>query len=223
MQLLLARRVNGHKISDHVVFVGATNDTKHMAGVAGMLEPVKSRWHSIVSLEVSLDDWCVWALDHGQPAEIVAFVRFRPGLLHDFQPTRELINSPCPRTVAEVGKWLNIGERSRDVIAGAAGEAFAIELTAFLQMYGSLPNLDSILLNPEQALVPTEPATLYAVITGLARKATPGNAERLFRYLKRLDKEFQVCCVHDIDRTAPPVRETRAYIDWSVRNADAVS
>jgi MoxR-like ATPase len=43
MQLLLARRVNGHKISDHVVFCGATNDTKHMAGVAGMLEPVKFR------------------------------------------------------------------------------------------------------------------------------------------------------------------------------------
>jgi len=49
MQLLLARRVNGHKISKDVVFCGATNDTTHMAGVSGLLEPVKSRWDTIGS------------------------------------------------------------------------------------------------------------------------------------------------------------------------------
>jgi hypothetical protein len=74
MQLLLARRVNGHKISDHIVFCGATNDTKHTAGVAGMLEPVKSRWHSIVELEVSVDDWCAWALANNMPPELIAFI-----------------------------------------------------------------------------------------------------------------------------------------------------
>ncbi len=36
MQLILARRVNGHRLSDHVVFCGATNDTMHLAGVAGL-------------------------------------------------------------------------------------------------------------------------------------------------------------------------------------------
>ena len=223
MQLLLARRVNGHKISDHIVFCGATNDTKHMAGVAGMLEPVKSRWHSIVELEVSVDDWCAWALANNMPPELIAFIRFRPALLCDFKPTRELINSPCPRTVAAVGQWLNIGVKDHSVIAGAAGEGFATELTAFLQMYAKLPNLDTIIMNPDSAPVPTEAAAMYAVVAGLSRKATPNNAERVFRYLKRLPKEFEVCCVRDTTRIAPAVQNTRAYIDWSVRNAEAMT
>ena len=223
MQLLLARRVNGHKISDHVVFCGATNDTKHMAGVAGMLEPVKSRWDTIVELEVSVDDWCVWALDHNMPAELVAFIRFRPQLLCDFRPTRELKNSPCPRTVAAVGGWLNEGIKDNDVLAGAAGEGFATELIAFLQMYAQLPNLDSIIMNPDASPIPDNPAALYAVISGLSRKSTAGNAERVFRYLKRLPKEFEVCCVRDTVRITPAVQTTRAFVDWATRNGDVLT
>jgi hypothetical protein len=223
MQLLLARRVNGHKISDHVVFCGATNDTKHMAGVAGMLEPVKSRWDTIVELEVSVDDWCNWALDHNLPAELIAFIRFRPALLCDFKPTRELKNSPCPRTEAAVGRWLQIGIKDHAVLAGAAGEGFATEFIAFLQMYAQLPNLDAILMNPDSAPVPDNLAALYAVIAGLARKAAPANAERVFRYVKRLPKEFEVCCVLDTVRLNQAIQSTRPFVDWSVRNAGVLS
>ena len=223
MQLLQARRVNGHKISDHVLFCGATNDTKHMAGVAGMLEPVKSRWDTIVELEASVDDWCVWALDNEIPAELVAFIRFRPALLCDFKPTRELKNSPCPRTVTAVGNWLKIGVKDYDVIAGAAGEGFATELVAFLTMYAQLPNLDTIIMNPDSAPVPQGAAAQYAVITGLARKSSPGNAERVFRYIKRLPKEFEVCCVRDIWRVSPAVQQTRAFVDWAARNGDVLT
>jgi hypothetical protein len=223
MQLLQGRRVNGHKISDHVLFCGATNDTKHMAGVAGMLEPLKSRWDTIVELEASVDDWCVWALDNDIPAELVAFIRFRPALLCDFKPTRELKNSPCPRTVTAVGNWLKIGVKDYDVIAGAAGEGFATELVAFLTMYAQLPNLDTIIMNPDSAPVPQGAAAQYAVITGLARKSSPGNAERVFRYIKRLPKEFEVCCVRDIWRILPAVQQTRAFVDWAARNGDVLT
>jgi hypothetical protein len=223
MQPLQARRINGHKISDHVVFCGATNDTKHMAGVGGMIEPVKSRWDTIVELEVSMDDWCLWALDHKMPPEVIAFIRFRPQLLHDFKATRELTNSPCPRTVASVGKWLNVGVRDHDTLKGAVGEGFATEFVGFLGMYGQLPSLDGILLTPDTSPVPDKPNALYAVISGLARKAAPGNAERLFRYLKRLPKEFEVCCVRDTSRLCSAIQNTHSYIEWSIRNADALT
>ena len=223
MQLLLARRVNGHQISDQVVLCGATNDTKHMAGVAGMLEPVKSRWDSIVELECSVDDWCAWALEVNVPAELVAFVRFRPALLCDFKPTRELKNSPCPRTVAAVGQWLKIGVKDHDVITGAAGEGFATEFIAFLQMYSQLPNLDGIIMNPDAAPVPENPAALYAVVSGLARKTEKGNAERVFRYLKRLPKEFEVCCVRDTVHIKPEVQTTRAFVDWATHNGEVLT
>lgn len=222
MQLNQARRVNGHKISDHVVFCGATNDTKHMAGVMGMIEPLKSRWDTIVELDTDIDDWTLWALGHDMPPELVAFLRFRPALLSDFKPTRELTNSPCPRTWACVGRWLNDGVKNRDVFTGAVGEGATTEFWSFLDMFSQLPNVDGILMDPDGATVPDKPNALYAVTSALARKATPNNFERVLRYLVRLPKEFEVCCVRDSFRLTPAVQMTRAYVEWSVRNKDVL-
>ena len=85
-----------------------------------------------------------------------------------------------------------------------------------------MPNLDSILLNPDSAPVPEEASARFAVTVGLARKATQANIERLMRYLKRLPKEFEVCCVRDAIRLTPAVQQTRAFVDWSVRNASVL-
>src|SRR2546430_1482013 len=128
MQLILARSVNGTRLSPYVVFVGATNDTSHCAGVAGMIEPLKSRWGTIVSLDVSVDDWSSWALAASMPVELVAFIRFRPSLLSDFKPTREIRNSPCPRTWESVGNWLLAGVKNLEVFTGAVGEGAGKEV-----------------------------------------------------------------------------------------------
>ncbi len=50
MQLILARTLNGHRVSDHVVFIAATNRRTDRAGVSGILEPVKSRFATLVEL-----------------------------------------------------------------------------------------------------------------------------------------------------------------------------
>lgn len=219
MQLIQARRVNGHKLSKHVVFCAATNDTTHMAGVSGLLEPVKSRWDTIVELDVKVDDWCTWAYDNQMPDEIIAFIRFRPELLNQFKPTREIKNSPCPRTVAAVGRWIKCGVKDYDVIAGAAGEGFATELVAFLKLYAEMPSLDEILMNPDSSPVPTQPATKYAVMCGLARKCTPDNIERVFRYAQRIEKEFEVCLVRDAVRLNKQNQTTRTFVQWATKNA----
>jgi len=109
MQLILARKINGHKVSDQVTFIAATNRRIDQAGVQGLLEPVKSRFVSIIELTPDLEDWCKWALENNMPPELVAFIRFRPNLLFDFTPTKDLVNSSCPRTVANVGKLINMG------------------------------------------------------------------------------------------------------------------
>lgn len=107
MQLLLARRINGHKVSDNVTFIAATNRREDRAAVNGLLEPVKSRFASIVELEVNTDDWIQWALNNNMPTELISFIQFRPELLDNFEPSKDIINSPMPRTVAYVGKMQN--------------------------------------------------------------------------------------------------------------------
>jgi len=93
---LLARTkaINGHILPDHVVFVAATNRVSDRANVNGILEPIKSRFSYIVEMEPDLNDWTKWAFKHNMPTELIAFLRFRPELFYDFNPTKEIKNYP---------------------------------------------------------------------------------------------------------------------------------
>lgn len=220
MQLLLARRVNGHALPECVSFVAASNRRTDRAGVSGILEPVKSRFAAIVELTTHLDDWCQWAF--AQPyidAEDVAFLRFRPDLLCAFSPSADLTNCPLPRTWAHAAKLLKLGlppALEIAAIAGAVGEGAAVERMAFRRLYAELPNIDGILLDPDKATIPTQPATLYAVVTALGMKATPKNFGRVARYAERLTDashgEFAALLLRDAVRRDASILKTAAFV-----------
>ncbi len=221
MQLILARRINGYQVADQVCFMAATNRKRDKAGVAGILEPVKSRFVSIVELEPDVEEWAAWAACYNLPPELIAFIRFRPQLLFDFTPTSEMKNSPCPRTVANVGRLMAMGlpeSLEFEAYAGAAGEGFAAELMGFLKIFRQLPDPKLILMEPEKAYVPDDPATLYAICAALARLAEPGNMDALVVYAAHLPEEFSVLLLTDSERQNPSIVNTRAYAKWAARH-----
>lgn len=215
MQLLLGRRLNGHLLSNEVVFVGATNDVGQRAGVTGLLEPVKSRWDSIVHLEVSLEDWCGWAFQNGMPAELIAFLRTRPELLCQFEATKAIMNQPSPRTWASVGRRLNRSVKDFDLLSGAVGKGAATELLAFLELANEAPSLDEIILNPTSAAVPEKPALKYLVSTGLASRAKKDNFNRIFQYLTRMPQSFRVLSMRDAIQKDKTLSNTETFITWA--------
>jgi hypothetical protein len=221
MQLILERRINGHKVSDQVTFLAATNRKTDRAGVSGILEPVKSRFASIVELEPDVNDWVKWAIKSRLPPELIAFIRFRPSLLHDFKPSTDINNSPCPRTVHNVARLMQAGlppELQYEAFTGAAGEGFAIEFVGFMQIYQTLPDPDSILVDPDRADVPEDPATLFALSGALAKKADKASMQSIVRYSHRLPVEFSVLLITDSVTHCPGVQETQAFIEWSSAN-----
>jgi len=220
MQLILARRVNGHKVSNKVVFIAATNRRQDRAGVTGILEPVKSRFATILELEANADDWIEWAIENDMPAELMGFVHFRPALLNTEEATADIVNHPCPRTIAYCGSLLKSGISDTEVLAGAVGEGCAAELTGFLKIYNSLPNIATILLDPDSAEVPTDPATIYAVVAALVGKVTVDNANHIFKYSNRLPIDFNVLLVRDMIRSEPKIQNTKGFIDWIAKHQD---
>lgn len=221
MQLILGRRINGHKVSDHVTFAAATNRREDKAGVTSILEPVKSRFVTIVDFTANVDDWSEWALANGVPAEVVAFVRFRPQLmLEPGSPTNDIVNRPSPRTITHLGKMFAKGWKDLEVLAGAAGEQFATEFIGFIKVYLELPSIDGILLNPKSSPVPTGLSALYAVTTAVAAKATTQNAGRIMQYLVRLPKEFTVLGACDIQRKCPAALNNPEFIKWAAANQE---
>lgn len=221
MQLILERRINGHKVSEQVTFLAATNRKADRAGVSGILEPVKSRFVSIVELEPDVNDWVKWAITNRLPAELVSFIRFRSNLLHDFKPSTDLNNSPCPRTVHNVAKLMQAQvapELRYEAFTGAAGEGFATEFVGFMNIYQTLPDPESILVDPDRASVPESPATLFALSGALAKKADKANMQSIVTYSSRLPVEFSVLLITDCVSHNPEVMETQAFIEWSSVN-----
>lgn len=189
MQLMQARRVNGHQISKHVVFIAATNRRADRAGVQGILEPVKSRFMSIVELEPSVDDWCAWAISAGVAPEVIAFIRFRPALLSDFKPSQDMSNSPSPRTWHATSRALALDlpkDLQMPAFCGAVGEGAGGEFVSFLRVWQDMVNPDVILTSPDTAPIPTEPSALYAVAMAIATRVKTASMGRYCRWLERL-------------------------------------
>lgn len=219
MQLLHARELCGKKIPDCVVILAATNRRQDRAGVSGVLEPVKSRFATILELEADLSEWCAWAIRAGLPAEIIAFLRWKSDLLSAFVPTADLTNSPSPRTWHHAAKLFSLDlpkEILPEVLSGAVGQDAATQFLAFIDMYRQLPSVDAILIDPDSAPIPANVSALYAVSTALASRASEQNAGRVFRYAERLNEaekgDFGAMVVRDSIRRCPAVQLTPDFV-----------
>jgi len=226
MQLLGSRRLNDHVISDNVTFVLATNRKQDKANVRGILEPVKSRCITIIEVTPNLDDWCEWMIKNNKSPEVVAFIRWRPEFLEKFKPTNDMTNSPCPRTLANAADLVANPDIPRnclfEVLAGAAGEAFAAEFTGFLKVYQNLPDLDKMLLMPDQAHIPTdEVGVLYAIAVGLGVRANKRNFKNYTKLLSKMPDEMAVTSIRTAVSKTPDLVETKEYMEgWGRQFAE---
>lgn len=219
MQLLLARQVNGKKISDRVIFVAATNRRKDRAGVSGILEPVKSRFKCIYELVPSLDDWTAWAIENDIDMDVIYFLRYRPQYLNTDEFTADIVNHPCPRTWLAVSDLIKAELNEIEDIAGAVGIAAATDFVGFLRYKDQLPDLKKIIADPENGEVPDNCMILYAVCGALFKMTDDNNVDRIYRYCDRLKaaghNEFNIYLGKDIAKKLP---ETKSTIEWYARN-----
>lgn len=220
MQLIEARRLNGHSISEHVSFVAATNRRRDASGVGGLFEALKTRFCPILNFEPDHESWIQWGMDNGIPVELLMFIRFRPGLLNNPQPSKEIVNSACPRTIAAVGRWMNNGITDAPIIAGCCGDAWAAEFLAFLKVWNKLPSMNKIISDPNGAIVPgyDEPSVLYALSGAISKSMSEDNASQLMQYVNRLPIEFATMIVKDATRRNENLSETRAINEWQLKN-----
>jgi hypothetical protein len=223
MQLFHGGQLNGHRLPPHVSFIICTNRRSDRAGVGGVLEPVKSRFQTIVDLVPDIESWCNWAIGAGIPITLIAFLRFRPDLLCDFKPTADMSNSPMPRTWHNLAKLDALqlpAQIELATMAGAVGDGPAAEYLAFRKMYSSLQSVDAMLLDPAACKLPSKPDELYAVCTALASKATETNLSRIGTIANRLMDagrgEFSALMLKDAIRRAPKLAATDAYVRIAV-------
>jgi MoxR-like ATPase len=221
LQLALDRACGQYQLPDGWAIVAAANPDTHR-GVTKMSEAMDNRFVHL-RLEPDVDDWTRWAIDADVRPELIAFVRFRPELLHQYDRNSTAKAYPTPRSWEAIGKILNSNRANaieHALYAGAVGEGAAAELIGFLDVYRQLPSIDGILMNPKKAMVPEEPGALFAVSAALARKSTEANFDRVMAYADRIPREWAVYCVKDATVRDQRLCDTPAFIKFAAENSD---
>jgi hypothetical protein len=221
MHPLEARQVNGRPIPDCVAIVAATNDRRHGAGVTGLLEPVKSRFATIVELVPDLGSWVAdYAIPRGLSPELIAYLRTFPDSFSRFAKSADLVNCPSPRGWTKADAWIRATQLSPRVragaIAGAVGADSASEFLAFERMYSQLPAVADILADPDSAPLLTGPGERWAIVSALAAYSRAENFGAVARYALRLDAAGWGDCaallVRDATRRRPELQTHPAFI-----------
>lgn len=204
--------------STHIICTG--NRTKDKSGANRVVSKLRGRVRTFEYTE-NIDDWSEWALENNIDPILIQFLRFRPGLLSDFDPDKIC---PTPRNWERVS--LIPDDLPSDLyfgnVAGDVGEGAAAEYVGFRKIYQGLPNIDALLMNPSTAEVPTDPAVRYALTGALARRASRDNFDRISEYVNRLPPEFSVMCVQDTIKLCPEVKQTKAFVAWAVANSNVL-
>jgi len=215
-QLILDRKLGEYVLPEEWVILAAGNRETDRAVTSRMSSALANRFVHIY-FDVDVNDWIDWALGNGITTELIAFIRFRPELLHSFDPKKNEKAFPTPRSWEFVSDVLQAGSSNieYELASGIVGEGASTELMAFLKIYRNLPNPDVILLDPSAGEIPQDPATLYAICGSLANKASDQNFGRVVEYSNRLPDEFSVLLIRDAVKRDNQLSLTRAFIEWT--------
>ena len=224
-QLVLDRKIGNYELPEGWAVLAAGNRAGDRAVVHEMPSALKSRFTHL-DFEVNVDEWNIWAMDADVHLDIRAFIRFRPNLLHFFEPASNPRSFPTPRTWSFVDKLYKKNLPAADefeLIQGTIGEGAAAEFAGFVRQIKDLPTVDQVLLDPDNTKLPANPGAQYAMCTALDSKATTGNIARVMKYIERMPVEFQTIFIRSAIRRDTKLTGTKSYIDWGLRNQNVLA
>lgn len=215
-QLILDRKLGDYSLPSDWSIVSAVNDAD--TGVQKMSAALSNRFAHLY-LTADLESWSDWALTAGIAPMVIAFLRYRPNLLHTFDPASAA--NATPRSWEMLSNVL-AQNPSPDLMpylaSGIVGYGPSIEFCAFYSLFRSLPNIDAILMDPDGSLVPTETSTLYAISTALGSRANDQNISQVMRYADRMPAEYGMSVVVDAYKQHPEITSTSAFTNWCIKH-----
>jgi hypothetical protein len=233
-QLVLDRQLGAYKLPDNVKILAAGNLETDRGATTRMATPLADRFFHF-ELLVDGDAWERWALDADMHIAVVAYRRWRPAHLHDWNP-----RSPSKAQATPRG-WEYLSDALKDIeahgvngavetalVCGKIGEAVGAEFLGFLKIYRNLQDPDAVILDPQNASISADPAVNYALCGALAARATEQNIDRIIQYAERLrdDKhagpEFMTLLVRGAAVKNPSVQSTRGFIKWASSNPEVL-
>jgi MoxR-like ATPase len=229
-QLVLDRRLGEYVLPDGWVVIAAGNPASERGVHFSMPRPLRNRFVHL-HLEADLPEWCQWAVRAGIRSEIIAFLRFKPALLHDADTTSDQNAWPTPRSwemASNVLKGMagrsgtSAAETEAQLLEGTIGAAATAEFVGFLRLFRQLPSIDEIFLYPEKAPLPDEPSAQIAIATALGRAMSDQSVAKGLTYLDRMPTEMRVLAMRDAAARDRAITSTPEFIRFGVEHAEVI-
>ena len=222
-KLVLDRQIGAHNLHKRVAIVCAGNKATDKAIVNRLSTAMQSRMIHL-NLMVDPEAWLEWAntcdIDH----RVISFIKFRPELLHKFNPSHADDTFASPRTWEFLSKIIKdkvkFSKTDHAVLTGTVGEGPATEFRAFCEVYKDLPTIEDMIENPTTVSIPNEPGHQYAMTTLISHHSNDDTIESLMIVIKKLPIEFQVVVLKDIYAIVPELKQNPIIQDWINKNAD---
>lgn len=214
LQLTLDRKVGDYVLPPNWVVIAASNRSEDRAGAHRLITPLLNRFIHL-DLEVSHEEWNQWAIDANIAPEVRAFINFRPGLLHQFDPSTGERAFPTPRSWEFASDAVKVtpAHLLHSIASGIVGAGPAAEFCAFVKTYRDLPDVDALIAEPNQYRPITDPCILYALAGAVAERARGAEAKKLNNMVLLADKlppEFGILTVRDASQINRGILDTRA-------------
>jgi hypothetical protein len=233
-QLILDRRLGEYRAPDGWVIFAAGNRYGDRGVTYVMPTPLANRF-AHYEIEPCLDDWIGWAHAVGIDSRVIAFLRFRPDLLFDFDPARNPVAFPSPRSWEyahrALAKFGDAPDLLLDAVQACVGPAAGVEFKAFVDNMSELPDIDAI-ARGETAPVPPGIDLQYGVAAALVRRAVQvrdlphaamvyGNILKYARVFPQ--REMGVMLVTDMHRSiGRPLFAVPEFSEWAASITDLV-
>ncbi|MGA7800455.1 MAG: AAA family ATPase [Gammaproteobacteria bacterium] len=233
-QLILDRRLGAYRVPDGWAIFAAGNRQGDRGVTYTMPAPLANRF-SHFEVDANLDDWVAWGYRSGIDERVIAFLRFRPELLFDFDPAHNPVAFPSPRSWEfahrALQKFSNDEGLLTEALQACVGPAAGIELAAFVENMERMPDIDAI-LRGEPVPVPDETDLQYAVATALVGRALHVQGEddeqtvlgNIIEYAAAFpQREMGVMMVSDMHRAiGRPLFQVPQFSQWAKTVADVM-
>lgn len=229
-KITLDRKVGQHQLHNNCMIVTAGNKQTDKAIVNRMSTAQQSRLSTLV-IKACLNTWLDWAeradatnwgpIDH----RIRSFLRWKPELLHDFNPDHADLTFPCPRTwhitsdLAQANKWETLEYKKLPLLAGTVGHGAARQFHAFTEVFEHLPTIKEIISNPLMCNLPDEISVHHAAAGLVGHHIDKTNAKPLFQFLSRLPADIQTVTLRNAIRRKDELRTVPELLQWAAQNS----
>ena len=216
-QLILDRQVGEYLLPDGWSIIAAGNRESDRGVTYKMPSPLANRFVHL-EMDVSVDDWKLWAYETKLCESIIAYISYKPEHLFTFDAHKNDKAFATPRSWSFVDAMLKTDLDKTvllESISGAVGQEVAVGFLSFFKVMHKLPDLKAI-VETSKGEYADEVDVLYALSSALV-SAVLQNEERLdnvLTYSLGLKAEFAVLIVKDLQMNGMTMENSSVFSEW---------